>query len=504
MILVIILYMGLHYMTLNNFPYVHSDESWLSGLTRTVLDKGSFNTSEPFFDLYPRAVHGLRLVFVTLQGMVIKVFGYSITAMRSLSLLASLAVLSTLSHYFYSKKNTGTLAFLIVLTLGLMPQFLMASHLARQEPLILLGMVTAYTLVQKTPSTQNTLLITGVIGLCIGVHPNSFLIGCGIGFIYLYQTIKKQRTLRDLLLFIASLGLWACAFVGISLIINPNFIQDYLAFGNQLGVVNYSVNRFQGFYYYYYKLWHQIGGTYYLVNTKFDLTSGLLSLILGFFLLSSSRFSKKYDSVGPSILMFIGVNVGLLIIGRYNQTAIIFPLVIGWLTFGELITCLPFDKKRLIPLLCILCALQGINAYKAVTANAHQDYNAFAQEVTHLIPEDARVLANLNLDYHLNLYQLYDIRNLDYLDENNLSIEGYILKNDIRYIVLYDEMDYIADSKGKWSILYGDLNYYHDLKDYIHKHGTLINTIEGPTYAMRIAKYVDVYPWEAKVYKLDR
>lgn len=98
-VLLIITYIALHWATLMDFPYVHSDEAWLSGFSRTVLDKGSFQTREPFFDLYPRAIHGLRVIFVSAQMLVIKWFGYSIKSVRSLSLILSLLSLTLIYQH---------------------------------------------------------------------------------------------------------------------------------------------------------------------------------------------------------------------------------------------------------------------------------------------------------------------------------------------------------------------------------------------------------------------
>ncbi|MBN2899371.1 MAG: hypothetical protein JXO44_11410 [Clostridia bacterium] len=507
----VLIYLALQWMTLTIFPYVHSDEAWLSGFSRTVLDQGTFKLSEPFFDLYPRAIHGLRVVFVSLQMLFIRVFGYSITSMRSLSLLVSMTTLGILCVYFYRRSKSPVRALLLLGLLALSSQFLMMSHVARQEPMILLGMVLAYTLTQKKATSANTLLTASLIGICIGVHPNSFLIACGIGLIYLYQVYSKKRTLSSLLLFIVTLALWALAFVGISLIINPDFIHDYLAFGSQLGVVDYHIGRFQGFYYYYYKLWQQIGGTYYLVNIRYDLTAMLLALLLG---LGTWIKGHKKENMSPMVsafLLLVGVNIGLLIIGRYNQTAIIFPITAAWLMLAEWVMTLEPSRhppwthstnRGIAALLIVLLCLQGFNLYKTLDGIHHQDYDAFGERITAVMPPDAKVLGNLNLDYHLNLYQLYDIRNLDYLDEHHLNIGTYIEERHIQYVVLYDEMQYIADSGGKWSMLYGDLNYYEDLCRYLEEHGQLIDTVEAPTYAMRIAKYVDVYPWSAQVYKL--
>ncbi|MEG0020453.1 MAG: 4-amino-4-deoxy-L-arabinose transferase, partial [Oscillospiraceae bacterium] len=37
-----------------DFPFVHSDEAWLGGLSREMLARGSLSVTEPFFDLKVR------------------------------------------------------------------------------------------------------------------------------------------------------------------------------------------------------------------------------------------------------------------------------------------------------------------------------------------------------------------------------------------------------------------------------------------------------------------
>ena len=46
---------------LESFPFVHSDESWLAGLSRAMLEEKSIRVTEPFFDARPRYPHGIKL-----------------------------------------------------------------------------------------------------------------------------------------------------------------------------------------------------------------------------------------------------------------------------------------------------------------------------------------------------------------------------------------------------------------------------------------------------------
>lgn len=506
MIFSIIFYLFLQLNTLISFPYIHSDEPWLSGFSRVVLDKGTFKISEPFFDLYPRAIHGLRVIFVSLQMLFIKLFGYSIFTMRSLSLSFSLGSLYMLYKIFRQQGHNDVTSSLSTGLIGIMPQFLMASHVARQDAMILFGLLTAYHFAIKDYSVKNLILTTVVIGLCIGVHPNSFIIGLSTGFIYLYQLLRAKIKPIEIVKYIALLSGWAAIFIGISYLLNPNFLKDYLAFGKQLGLVNHSLNRCEGFYYYYYKLYHQIGGTYVLLNIKLDLFVTAIALLGGGLTAFINRHKKEIVPLINSLLMLIGVNIALLLIGRYNQTAIIFSLLWGWIAFVELLKflCGQFNTKNLLTIILIIfIGVQGIQLYNTLAPLNHQDYTELGDAITETLPKGATLLGNLNLDYHYDLYQLYDIRNLAYLDKNNLTLEAYIKMNAIEYVILYDEMTYIKEANHKWDILYGDLAYYDELQQYLKSNGTLVNTFEAPTYGMRISKYVDVYPWEIQLYELN-
>lgn len=492
-------------ITLSAYPYIHSDESWLSGLSRTVLDKGSFSVSEPFFDLYPRAIHGLRVVFVSIQMSFIKLFTYSIFSLRLISLIFATLTLILIYIYYRSNKNDKYNLLLFLTILGFNIQFIHTAHIARQEAIIMFAMIASYILTIKLKSKYRSIIIASIIGLSIGVHPNSFIIGLSIGLLLLYKTIKGDFNFKELILYVLTLSIFASLFIAISLNLNSNFINDYLAFGKQLGVTANDIGRFQGLYYYYYKIFYQIGGTYYLANIKFSLAILLLSFIISFILIISKKYYKSSFSNNAyiySFIMLIGINIGYFIIGRYNQTAIIFVLLFGFICFYDLISNIKY-KYIIRVILIVILIIELSNTYHITSQTNYQDYKVLGIELSKIIPRDAHVLANLNLDYHFDLYQLYDYRNLNHLHEYSMDFEDYIEANDIAYIIIYDEMDYIYENRPKWNILYGDLDYYNDMIDYSEKKCTLIKEIKMPTYAMRIAKYVDVFPWNARIYKVN-
>ncbi len=72
---------------------MHSDESWLGGLTRNMLATGTSALPSRFFDLKPRYPHAIKILFHLLQMPFILALGYSVFALRLLSLLSGVAAL---------------------------------------------------------------------------------------------------------------------------------------------------------------------------------------------------------------------------------------------------------------------------------------------------------------------------------------------------------------------------------------------------------------------------
>lgn len=458
------------------FPFVHSDEAWLSGLSRQVMQSG-MKTTEPFFIEYPRTVHGLRLIFVGLQSLFIKGFGYSIYSVRLLSLTSSVICLGLIYHLLLKLKFDRTTSLLVIFIIGSHIQFVYVSHYARQEILILtLMIVCLYINVDQSPSLASACLL----GIGMGIHPNIFLVALGLGGLYLYRVITKEIRLVVLVKLIVYTSLIALVYVIYSLYLNPNFISEYLSFGQSLGVINNDINRFQGFYYFYYKLFNQIGGTYQLMPIKIDIILLLVSVTFGWLFHKDKKAMLFYT-------MLLGINLGYFIIGRYNQLSIIFSLVISGLF---IVSILRIKKIKLVYIAILL--LTVMNSYPLIM-NENDDYMAYESYYN----LEGKVLANLNMAYHLDKDQLIDFRNLWHVKD----FESYIRKHEITFIVIPDEIHYIKKTSPRWDILYGPLDYYDNMVAYLDK-CQLVDTYESPTYAMRIARYINTYPWQTSIYKV--
>ena len=140
-IIYIIIYALYSASFLTRFPFVHSDEAWLAGLSRDMQAVGSFGVTEQFFDLKPRVPHALKLLFHALQMGYIHVFGYNILSVRLLSLTSGLICLILL--YYIGKELGGRwMGFGLMVLVSLDVPFIYASHFGRQEIILCISLLS--------------------------------------------------------------------------------------------------------------------------------------------------------------------------------------------------------------------------------------------------------------------------------------------------------------------------------------------------------------------------
>ena len=90
----------LQFSFLTEFPFMHSDESWLSTLSRDMLVNKDLGVTESVFDVMPRYPHAIKVVFHLVQMAFIQVFGYQLFSVRLISLVCGVGVL-----YFFLSLN---------------------------------------------------------------------------------------------------------------------------------------------------------------------------------------------------------------------------------------------------------------------------------------------------------------------------------------------------------------------------------------------------------------
>jgi hypothetical protein len=501
-IVFLVLYAFVNIQTLTAFPNVHSDELWLKGLTEEMVTSGSFQVTEPFYNLYPRVVHPFRWLYHSIQAGIYFVLGGTVFAMRFVSLIGGLLSLVIFYKLAQNRFNCKWTALTLSALLSLNIQFIASAHTGRQETWVLFFMLLNIYLIQS--KKLNPIAYGIVILLGMGIHPNSFLIGMTSAALMTSQILMRERPLKDLMKLIGFTigGVIVYLIVGLSW--NPEIISKYFEFGSSLGVDAPPLSRLEGFYWFWYKLFHRIGGTYDLYNIKPELILIGISLLGMPYLL----FRNKRDNFGSALnqlAIITALGIGIFIIGRYNQTSVVFIMPFLILLISEYIE--PFTRKRFwIPLLLI--AVASFHLYSNVDQYYsempyYRSYEDVIKDIQSHVPKEARVLGNLNMITAFENRNFIDVRNLGFLVDNGHDFESFVRTNAIEYILIHDEMDYLAKTSPKWDFLYVDISYYQDMIEFLDTSTTLVGTVDNPVYAMRITRYAGTFPWQTKIYRIN-
>ena len=478
-------YFILNLTFLTKFPFVHSDESWLSGLTRNMFLSQSIKVTEPFFDLYPRQPHAIKIIFHGFQMLFYQLFGYSVFSFRLMSLCFAIISLFLLYKLAIKLLHNQKLSLLLTIIVSLDIQFIYAAHFARAEIVLL----TFFILALNCYFSKHQNLTGLIIGLSIGIHPNSFIIALAIGGLYLYDVCYKRQAKTKLFIYIGEISGFALCFVGLSFILNPNFLSDYFNYGKQFGVDRSLLAKLLEIVNYYKKIFYQVSITYYIPNV-------ILELIILTFLVVTNLFHHN-DNSFKTLLLIFGINLGIIIVGRYNTTAIVlfFPLIylLLFITFQNI------KKQKIIYILILILTL--FNSISNIIPNTNNNYQKYLDNISQYVKPSDTVLANLNSEYYFDNDKLFDYRNLYYLDANNLSFADYIKNNNIQYIIYSEELDYIYNSRPVWNVVYGNLYYYYDdMQTFLTDHTTLIANFESE-YGMRIVRFQN-QNWQIKIYQV--
>lgn len=519
---IILLFFIINIFFLTNFPFVHSDEAWLSGFSRQILETGNPAATESFFDLLPRSPHAVKIFFHLLQIIFIRIFGYNIFTFRLISLLT--ASLSLFLFYkialLICRSKPLSLGALIILAADI--HFVYSSHLARQEIILICIFLAAFyyflkniinlklsnnhsnnnsnILKEKTNHSVKKDVFLGIIlGISIGFHPNAFIISLPLIIIYTYNLFFENNfKFKNFISFGITLAASALIFIFVSFQFDPNFISNYSSYGATLGVLDSFLIKLENLKFFYQKLFYRVSGTYYIPPIKFQLIF-FAAAAAG----SALKLFDKKDKVNLYLFFsLLAINLGYLIIGRYNQSSIIFIFPTAYLIFINLIKDLNFKLK--IFLLIALIIILSQNSFTTIVEDSHYNYQNYLQKIAKVVPHDAEVLANLNTDYYFENGKLFDYRNLAYLSKNNLSFAEYIAKNNIKYIIYPEEMDFIYNSRPSWNILYGNLYpYYSEMQQFLNEKSILIKKFTNSTYPIRIVQKIGEKKWTVKIYKVN-
>lgn len=509
----ILCYFIINLFILTDFPFVHSDESWLSGLTRNMVEKGNLGVTETFYDLKPRYPHAIKTIFHIMQMPIMIIFKYDIFSFRLLSLFMgciSLILFYILLKALFSRNNTAKSRIYPIIgtmLLSLDIQFIYASHFARQEIILVFCIIFCIYALRES----NYILAGIITGLSIGIHPNSFLIAAMCGGMLIpicFKNLSKGRKVnycsdialklenwKPLVHYTFIVTAFAAAFIALSLFMDPAFINHYIQYGNSEFDIGAPVtNKLAEFPYFIQKIWYGVSGTYYVPNIKLELALFSTTLITTILLLFFGRFSNRKELI-LILKGLMGMLIGMVIIGRYNQTSIVFIFPLFFLLILLMVDSIfnminprkyLWRNLTIVFLMCILAFTSFFNI-KPWLAYSYYDY---LDEISKVINPNEKVLGNLNSEYYFENEKLLDYRNLSYLKEEQLSVEEYINKNQIKYIIISDELDLIYSQRPIWNMIYGNLRYLEELLEYTNEKCVLVHSFQNNIYGVRIVQYM--------------
>jgi len=504
--IILAVYVAVNLATLTSFPFVHSDEAWLSGLSRNILEKGDYSVTETFFDLMERHPHAIKIIFHTIQILFIKIMGYSLFTFRFISLCFGLLTLYFVYRLGIIIFSSARSALLTVILMAVDVQFIYAAHFARQEIIILFLLVLGMWYKLKNSenlSIRHDIMLGIIIGLAVGIHPNSFIISLPFGLIYLYEIlILKQRRFLGLTAYIATVAGFAAFFVAVSFSFDPNFISNYAKYGNSFDVFDPITSKAGEAKEFYLKLYYGVSGTYYTPDIRFQFFLFGAALPASIYRLFRHRQASSLKHGIISVLLAIAaINAGIIIIGRFNQTSIVllFPLFYILLVYSldGMAT-----SYRYTAALLILAALTAFTLSNQLEYRGNS-YDGYLKEISHVINPADNTLGNLNSDYFFANGKLHDYRNLQFLEDSGMSFEAYIKTNDIKWIIFSEELELIHQLRPRWDGIYGPLDYYDEMKEFLENDCTLQYEFTDAYYGIRIVRYIGLKDWRIKIYRVN-
>ncbi len=339
----------------------------------------------------------------------------------------------------------------------------------------------------------------------IFIHPNSFIIALSLGVMLIYRDVSGsdrrnvplRQKARGWFLYAGILAVTAAAAVILSFYWDPEFLAHYKEFGDTHGVglpLFLKLRRLPRF---FYKMYIQAAGTYYLPPLKGVFFAGGAALLLRPLLGLLTKTPRALETT----ISFLGLAAGLMLIGKYSPPSLLFflPPAFFALTESLILTGRLIGRSRLprigaaAPLVlgAVLFLLQAGSTVQEVRQEGESggEYHRYQLFLTENIPPGEPVLANLNTGFILDTRTVHPYRDLAFLEERGISVTEYLLKEGINYVVWPEEMEIIFAQRPVWNDLYGNLYpYYEELYD-LFRRSTPTARGYFPVYGMRIIPY---------------
>lgn len=214
-------------------------------------------------------------------------------------------------------------------------------------------------------------------------------------------------------------------------------------------------------------------------------------------------------------MLVFGVNLGILLIGRYNVTSVVFIFPLCYLltvllletVYPEQMPAEPMLNTHLIPEKTRKMATgtagpdnRGVNADRAATPGQFLCY--CLRQIQTAIPGSPKILGNLNAEYAFADGQLLDYRNLQYLDDQGITFADYVAAQQIEVIIYYDELAVIVANHPRYDVMYGDLTPIDaEMTAFLAEHcEEKITAFSDASYGTNLAPLIDTRPWPIHIF----
>ncbi|MEG0541593.1 MAG: hypothetical protein RR528_04635, partial [Angelakisella sp.] len=356
-------------------------------------------------------------------------------------------------------------------------------------------------------TSSHSIALAVITGLAIGLHPNSFLVGCMCGVCLLLRYLQNRKAgLRPLLVYIGVTAAFAAVFVAISYSFDSQFIKHYLAYGQgEFELLVPLHEKAAGLGGFFARLFAGESGTYYLPDIRFQL---LLFPAAAIFCLVFALVMRREEGETASMLFTLlgaasGIAAGMVLIGRFNQTSILFLFPIGWLLTA--FACTLFGERIKVVLLAtltavvLLCSVTNIRPWLIAPS-----YESYLEQLGTILPKDARVLGNLNTDFYFENGSLRDYRNLPFALRDG-TLEEYIEANEIEYILYSQELDYLYEHRPYYNVIYGNIMFRDELLRFCSERCTKLSSFQNATYGARVTGLIGSGEYDGvTVYEVNR
>jgi hypothetical protein len=388
------------------------------------------------------------------------------------------------------------------------PQFWYLSHLARGEMILIALLLVSWNLKE---SDRGPVIVALPLAAGIFIHPNSFIIALPVCGIFAADLFRREESLRlplvNGLIFIGVLALAASGAIVMSLVMDADFFNHYRNFGQTVGTGDSMVVKLLGLPSFLRKMAAGRAGTYYLPESRFFLAAGLFGWIGTLF---RSLRTGRFQAVLPLLLSPLLILLGLVIVGKYAPPTIGFLmplsyLLLGYALFGPGKPATGNRRRTAAVTVSIILVLILVGTVLNEFRNSYRlppirQYNRFIREAA---GDEGRVLGNLNAAFALDYDRLVIWRDLEYLPREEAALSDFLEQQDVRRVLLPDELRLIYASRPVWNQMYGNPHWYEELDGILDERGTVIGREDFPGYAIRIVPYMGRGEWFLTVYSLE-